>query len=1098
MTYMKHRLIATLCMGLLMAAHTTAQNQKATGKVVDEKGEPIIGATISVVGEKGKGTITDFDGNYSLPVAAGTKITVTYIGFLPQTVKAGATVRMIEDRQSLDEVVVVGYGQQKMKNVTGAVETISPKEIQDLSVGSLGDALVGMFNGVSVSANGYRPGQSPSLTIRQSDVMAKEISADATRGGERNPSPLYVIDGFIASESQFNNLDISEVESISVLKDASAAIYGARAANGVVLVKTKRGQNSAPKISYSGQFGWTDALYTPKMMSAQEYMRAYNTMRAANTSTQDNIELRTQLFQQDEINAVSGVNYDLLDQEWSAAMTTRHNLNMTGGNDKTTYFAGVSYYQQDGNIGRLDYDRWNFRAGLNANIGKYVKSAIQVSGDWGERNNSVSPSGGGTDYDYKWLMTHLPFVPDYANGYPIVYTGMENAIPTSATRLYNFEAVQKSSDNVENQSNNLSINGSLELDLGFIKPLKGLTAKVSYSKNIANSKNNTVSTILDLYQLSQRGGSGGHLYTGDGVVYDDNTLAVRRLVSNGGLLRRTMSRSDSYQYNFTLQYARQFGQHDISALYSYERTEAWTEDLLGSITDLIAYQDGQSSSGTGDKDTSFGRSESGMHSHVGRLNYAFASKYLLEFLIRSDASTKFAPKNYWGTFPSVSAGWVLSEEEWFKNSVKWVDFLKLRASWGLMGRDNIRAWLWTQLYERNADKGAVFGTAGQDTNVSYALVMPKAGTNSDAHWDKTYKTNIGLDARFLDSRLSVNFNWYYEKGRDLFAVRTGMKDFPTTVGTQATPENWGEIDAWGWEVNLGWRDKIGKDINYWVKLSTGYSDNKILATNFQAVPEYDDYVYGERADRGVWGLKCLGMFRSYQEIEEYFDRYGITDYLGKKKSEMRPGMLIYEDVRGTNNGDGTYGPADGIIDNNDFIRLSERSSNPYGFTLNFGGSWRDLSIQAQLAASWGAKEIVGTDFRKAAADYEYENLPTAFNDMFNYENIYDASGNITVPQNLNASMPNMNSSYQGINQQASSFWLIDSKQLTLRNITVAYALPKTWVKTVGLSNVRLNLTVQNAINFFNDYPSKSWASYGGSYGRYPSLRKITMGVNVSF
>ncbi len=1097
---MKRTLIISIFASVLLTMlplSVQAQGQMVKGTVVDETGEPVIGATIKIDGQTSGGTVTDLDGNYELEVPAGSKIVISYIGYLTQTVPPGGVIRLVEDNQSLEEVVVVGYGTQKMKNVTGAVETISPKDIQDLSVGSLGDALVGMFNGVSVSANGYRPGQSPSLNIRQSDVLATSTTPDATRGGSPDPTPLYVIDGFISTENAFNNLDVSEVESITVLKDASAAVYGARAAYGVVLVKTKQGENSAPKISYSGQLGWTDALYTPKMLDSYGYMKVYNTIRAANTSTQDNIELRTQLFQADEMQAARGLNYDLLGKEWSSALTQRHNLNINGGNDKATYFAGVSYYTQDGNIGRLDYDRWNFRAGLNAKIGQYVKTSLQVSGDWGEQNNSTTPQGGGTDYDYKWLMTHLRFVPDYLGDYPIVYSGMENGIPTSATQLYNFAAVQRHSDNTQNQTNNLNISGSIEFGFDWIKALKGLSAKVSYSKSISNSKNNTVQTIQDVYRMLSRTGSGGHLYTGDNAVYDNSNLGVLRLVSNGGLLSRTMSRNDSYQYNLTLQYARQFGLHDVSGLFTLEKTEAWGEPLYGSITDLIAYQDGQSSSGTGDKDVSFNRTESGMLSYVGRFNYAYASKYLFEFLFRADASTKFAPKNYWGKFPSVSAGWVISEENWFQEKVKWVDFLKIRASWGLMGRDNIRAWLWTQLYERNAAKGAIFGSNGQNSDVGYALVMPKAGVNSDVHWDKTYKTNFGLDAHFLRNRLTFDFNFYYDRGRELFATRTGTSMFPTTVGTQATPENYGELDAWGWELNVGWRDKIGKDFNYWLKLSTGYSDNKMLVTNFQAIPEYNDMVYGERTDRGVWGFKCLGMFRSYQDIEEYFDRYGITEYLGMSKSEVRPGMLIYEDIHGDNNGDGTYAPADGkITAGNDFIRLSEHSSNPYGCTLNLGGSYKSFSFQAQFNASWGAKALIGTDFRQAANNYEYENMPSSFSDMFNYTDIYDAVGNVTVPANRAASMPNMR--YDKVNAQASSFWLIDAKNITLRNITVAYALPRNWLKPLGVSSVRLNLTVQNAINFINNYPDKSWASWAGSYGRYPNLRKYTMGINVSF
>ena len=344
---MKRTLIISIFASVLLAMlplSVQAQGQMVKGTVVDETGEPVIGATIKIDGQTSGGTVTDLDGNYELEVPAGSKIVISYIGYLTQTVPPGGVIRLVEDNQSLEEVVVVGYGTQKMKNVTGAVETISPKDIQDLSVGSLGDALVGMFNGVSVSANGYRPGQSPSLNIRQSDVLATSTTPDATRGGSPDPTPLYVIDGFISTENAFNNLDVSEVESITVLKDASAAVYGARAAYGVVLVKTKQGENSAPKISYSGQLGWTDALYTPKMLDSYGYMKVYNTIRAANTSTQDNIELRTQLFQADEMEAARGLNYDLLGKEWSSALTQRHNLNINGGNDKATYFAGVSYY----------------------------------------------------------------------------------------------------------------------------------------------------------------------------------------------------------------------------------------------------------------------------------------------------------------------------------------------------------------------------------------------------------------------------------------------------------------------------------------------------------------------------------------------------------------------------------------------------------------------------------------------------------------------------------------------------------------------------------------------------------------------------------
>ena len=413
----KKYIIFNLCLVFLLAFTLSAYAQNTrtvTGTVMDDLGEPIIGAAVKVV-DSPVGTVTDIDGKFSLSVKEGSKLTISFIGYISQTITNlnNPKIVLMEDVAKLDEVVVVGYGTQKMKNVTGAIETLSTDEIKDLSVGSLGDALSGMMSGLHVSSGGGRPGSTPSLQIRQSSINTS-VTPTSTRGGDADPSPLYVIDDFISTEEAFNNLDVSEVESITVLKDASAAVYGARAAYGVILVKTKRGKVGTPSISYNGQFGFTDALKLPKMLSAYDYGRIYNAARAAGTSTSDteSDNLRTQYFQTDELDTMRGLNYDLVDKEWSAAWTQRHSLNINGGTDKATYFAGASYFSQEGNMGRLDYDRWNFRAGVNANIGKWTKASFQISGDMGEQNNARNGiSGGGTDADFNSLMTHLPLCP---------------------------------------------------------------------------------------------------------------------------------------------------------------------------------------------------------------------------------------------------------------------------------------------------------------------------------------------------------------------------------------------------------------------------------------------------------------------------------------------------------------------------------------------------------------------------------------------------------------------------------------------------------------------------------------------------------------
>ena len=1097
-------IIFNLCLVFLLAFTLSAYAQNTrtvTGTVMDDLGEPIIGAAVKVV-DSPVGTVTDIDGKFSLSVKEGSKLTISFIGYISQTITNlnNPKIVLMEDVAKLDEVVVVGYGTQKMKNVTGAIETLSTDEIKDLSVGSLGDALSGMMSGLHVSSGGGRPGSTPSLQIRQSSINTS-VTPTSTRGGDADPSPLYVIDDFISTEEAFNNLDVSEVESITVLKDASAAVYGARAAYGVILVKTKRGKVGTPSISYNGQFGFTDALKLPKMLSAYDYGRIYNAARAAGTSTSDteSDNLRTQYFQTDELDTMRGLNYDLVDKEWSAAWTQRHSLNINGGTDKATCFAGASYFSQEGNMGRLDYDRWNFRAGVNANIGKWTKASFQISGDMGEQNNARNGiSGGGTDADFNSLMTHLPFVPDYIGGRPVVYTGMQNVSSNlTAVQLYNFRAVQNSPDNTENQTNNMSINGSLEHDFGWFKWTKGLKLKASYSRNIVNGKSNNIGTKINVYRLLNRGGSGGHLYTGDDIDLDESNFGTFTL-DNGNLLTRTMNKTDSYQMNLTLSYARQFGLHNVSGLFSIEKAESEYEYVTGNITDPFSFTDGQSNStATGaTQTTTFSRTESGMLSYIGRLNYSYADKYLFEFLLRSDASTKFAPENYWGMFPSWSAGWVMSEESWFNKEKLGIDFLKIRGSFGILGRDNIQPWLWTQLYSRNADKGPVFGTSS-NTSSGASFQMPQRGVNRDVHWDKTYKTNLGIDVRMLDNRFGITLDAYYDMGRELFTTFTGTSFYPTTVGTQATPENFGEVDTYGVELTLNWKDKIGKDFSYWVKLTTGYSDNKIKEAGFQATPGFDDIVRGERSDRGVWGYECLGMFRSYQEIEEYFATNNITSYLGNSKENIHPGTLIYRDVRGQRNADGSYGEKDGVIDENDYVKISHRANNPYGLTMNFGASYKNFSFSAQFGASWGAYALMQTNLRQESySNMEYKNVSAIWKDMYIYEDVLDASGNVTAAMNRNAKYPNLK--YSAINGQASTFWKVSAANIRLRNLTVAYSLPKEWMKPLGISSCRLNLTCQNLLSFYNPYDGGVWDTWAGTYGNYPNLRKFTLGVNVSF
>ncbi|MBO5314213.1 MAG: TonB-dependent receptor [Prevotella sp.] len=1110
---MNNKYIKTLFLGLAMtcALPTLAQNKVVQGTVVDENGEPVIGATVRVEGTK-IATVTDFDGNYKVDAPADANIVISYIGYKDTNTKGGR-VALDTDYNDLDEVVVVGYGTQKKAHLTGSVANVPMEDIQDLATGNLASALSGLVNGLGVSGGDARPGESARLSIRDVNSLG-DVGSTAQQ-------PLFVIDGYIypndvkvgnsyqnLGAEAFNNLDASEVESISVLKDASAAVYGARAANGVILVTTKKGKLGAPRISYNGSFGFTDEVARPKMLSTYDYGRLYNAVTMADP-TKTSTNLTTALFQADELEAMKSLNNDLLDKYWETGVTHKHSVNISGATDNVSYFAGGSYFNQDGNLGKLDYDRWNYRAGVDVKISKWLSAGLNVSGDYGEKNNPLVKVGGSNkEKDYNLLLTRPGYMPESINGYDMVSYGVGNTM-RNQDQNYNFATLQNNGDYSKSMTSNMNIQGHISYDFGWSKILKGLNLRFTYSKSINNDKTNQYGTQYTVYQMVNRYGSGNHLYTPTGMedpefdyLAPSNFKPITQ--SNGNMLYRTMTRTDNYQMNFTAQYARTFGKHDISALFSVEKSEAESEYLQGQREQPYEFTTGQYNSATGEMTTVFTRSESGTLSYIGRINYSYADKYLFEFLLRSDASTKFAPENYWGTFPAVSAGWVISEENWFRDKVKWVDFLKVRTSFGLTGRDNLAAWQWMQVYAQDANKGVVFGTGvGNDSSNRITINKNNSAVNRDVHWDKSYKFNLGVDAHFLKQRLAVTFEAYREWNREM--LMNIIQSIPSTVGTQTASTNLGKMDSWGYELSLSWRDKIGKDFKYNIGINTGYSDNKVLLMDWEDEYLYRQLTHGSRTDNGLWGMQCIGMFRDFQDIEEYFDRYMKKEdgtygtYMGLAKDDVRPGMLIYKDVRGAYNAEtGEYEGPDGIVDDeNDQVELGHRN-NPYGFTINAGASWKDLSINFQIGASWGGYTTIPGQALKPQGNLEYCNMPSFWNpdNMYVYQDIYDGSGNLIMSANQAAQYPNL--AYTSVNGVASSFWRISAARVQLSRLTLAYTIPSMWVKKIGIQSARVNVTGQNLLNFYNPYPDDFMNPMAGTYGNYPTLRTWTVGVNLTF
>ncbi len=1056
-------LMVLTCTGLY------AQERKVTGKVVDQQdGQPIPGVNVSIKG-KPSNVSTNAEGQYTIQVSSATDALVfSYIGYTRQTIPVGTQsnidVRLAADNKNLDEVVVVGYGTQKKAHLTGSVVEIKASEIEDLPVTNIGAALAGRLLGVGVSGGISRPGSKATLTIRN------PIPSFGKDGG--SPQPLYVIDGIIQvtgdnqpDASVFNNIDPSEVESISILKDAAAAVYGVRGANGVVLVTTKKGKTGAPRISYNGSYSINDEAYRTKMMSAYEFGQYFNIMNGPNgANEQPGVNYKNRVFTQDELDYFKTIDYDRLDDAWSSSYNMRHAVNLSGGSDRATYFAGAAYSKQDGNLGTVDYNKWNFRAGADVKVMSDLKVGLQVSGNTDDLTKTFNKvSGEGAEDDYKNLLLAPRYVPEYVNGMPLKLPGGNDL------SRYHYGEIQRLNNLAINKGKTLAVNVNLEYDVPFVK---GLKARATYGKYMQSSVGSQVGTkyLLYTYNSADRLGEHGH-------IYDGATNPIPFTASNGNRLYYSNINSSNTQTNFLLNYDRSFGKHSISGLFSVEKGEAYNEQQDTWRDDPILSTNGQFNTAFGAFNGKTARNESGTLGYIGRFNYRYGEKYLAEFLFRTDASTKFAPENYWGKFYSGSLGWVISEEEFFK--VKAVDFLKLRYSIGLLGNDQIKPWLWRQRYTFQDGKGAVFGD-GNDTPVSTGMKM-EASPNRKATWSQELKNNIGLDARFLNNRLSTTIEGYYNLGSDILIERTAL--VPVTVGGSVASENYGEANYFGYEVELGWADRIGKDFNYGVSARLSWGDDRIKKMNFndtEIMYPWKDQP-GKSSDNGVWGYDLIGMFKTQEDINSYVQQYGITQAHDVTAANFHPGQLYYRDVRGPLQADGTFAAPDGIIDENDQVLLAKRENSHYGYGLTLKAGYKGFSVDAVLSGSFGGwSEIGERDKLNNDIERTYTSLPSIWG------NIYDPVINPT------GTMPNPE--WEDLYNKTSNFWRVSSFRMRVTSFNLNYSLPKTFVQKLGVSNARVYFTGMNPFNLFNPYdykdPSASWNSY-------PNLKTYSFGLNLT-
>ncbi len=1022
-----------------------SQDKQISGVVVSlTDNEPMIGVSVQIVGTT-TGTITDFDGRFTLDVNSGSALKFSYVGFITQEVKItnqkSLTIKLKEDTEALEEVVVVGYGVQKKKLVTGATVQMKGDAVQKLNTNNPLQALQGQTPGVNIASTSGQPGSDMKVTIRGLGTVG-------------NSSPLYLIDGVGGDISTVNPADI---ESIDVLKDAaSAAIYGAQAANGVVLITTKQGREGKSQVSFDAYYGVQNVVRKTNMLSSKEYQtimdeQALNSGKAA--------------YDWNSINSIwntneSGERVGLYESDWidqmfqDNAVTQSYTLGITGGSATSTYAMSMGYLSQEGIIGGADvsnYERYNFRVNSEHKLfGNFLKVGEQVGFVY-KLNNGVQV---GNQYNntLRGALAASPLTPIFSdnNLYDMPYND------TSDSDWYNGEGNPYGAMmiNNNNESKNAVFTGNVYAE---IEPIKRLKVKTLLGTVYSSSQYRNFSP---LYQFSI------YSYNTDHTTVSQNT--------NQGL---TLTWTNTATYDWKI------GNHSFNALAGmecsmYEGVYVGAEN--GFLKDgFDSWNNAYVDNGAG-KTTEIVKASGKPHdenktvSYFARLGWNWKETYMINATVRRDGSSKFASGNRFGTFPSVSAGWTISNESFMESTQNIIDFLKIRASWGQVGNQNIDNYQYLAPI-KSSNTNYVFGTVyGNEGNIWGAY--PSRFANPDITWETSEQTNIGIDARFIGSRLGLNVDFYKKITKDWLVEAPIL----ATAGTGAPFINGGDVKNTGVEIALSWNDKLGKDFSYNVGLNGAFNKNKV-----GAIPTEDGIIHGStnqlydntpefyRAQNGYaigyfWGYQTAGIFQNQEQINNW-----IAAGNGTLQSTPQPGDVIYIDRN-----------HDGVINEDDKTDLGNGMPD-FTYGLNLGITYKNFDISVTASGSVGNKIV--QSYRNHAN--KYANYTTAILDRWTGEGTSNKMPRVTE---------------SNINWQFSDLYVHDADFLRISNITIGYDFSKL-MNCKYVSQARIYAQVQNAFTFTKydgmdpeiGYGTDGWVS-GIDLGYYPRPRTILFGVNLKF
>ena len=981
------------------------QQKSVSGKITDSSGIPLPGATIMVKGTT-NGTISDIDGNYTLlNVPVNSVLVYSFIGMRSQEIpfdgRANVNVTLTEETIGLNEVIAVGYGTQKKVNLTGSISSVSEKELESRPITQSSQALAGLVTGVSVSQGSGAPGGDGA------EIRIRGIGTFSDAGKD----PLILIDGLAAG---INDVDPNNIKSISVLKDAaSAAIYGTRAANGVILIETKRGEKGKLQISYNNYFGWQNVTELPEFLDSWEYA-TYKNVAVPNSYTEEEIAKYKDGSDPDNYPNVPHLK-NLLNS--GSGFQTSHNVNFMGGDIKNSYLLSLGYLSQDGIVDQNNFSKYNL--GLNFDSQIRDNLSLKVNLNAYSKNTDEPRSTGDMQRMIGFAVREAP-----------IYAGKK----TDGTYGYQDDYAPEAWMNSESFTNKKGNNflGGIELSWDIIKGLT-LSGKAGYKYyNYTNQ----------WYQST--------------FVFDaSKTVSPNKLsVTSGDNSLLTLQS--------LLQYTKSIEKHNFSALVGFSQ-EAYREDWTNAYRDdfpnnsLYELNAGSASnmqnSGSG--------SEWALRSYFGRVNYDFCGKYLFEANARYDGTSRFPASGRWGLFPSVSAGWRMSEESFIKDNVSWIDNLKLRVSWGKLGNQNIGNYPYQNVLE-----------SGQNYTFGGTLVSGIALTtlsNADVTWETTTVADLGFDMSVLRDKLSVTFDYFDKTTSDILY----KKSVSSVLGLNVSEYNAGEVKNKGFEVVLNYRISIGK-VNIGVAPNFSYVNNKVtkLAEGKQ-----------EDISQGLFVGQSIGAIYGYVADGIFVDDADVTSY-AIQPIAGEPGVIRFKDISGPD------GVPDGKVDAT-YDRKVIGSTTPkyyYGATITADYKGFDLSVLLQGLGG----------FEKQMGSY----MAFAFYNSGQIQR-WQADGAWTEANpDPNALYPKITNLNQGSeNVQSSTFWNRNASFLRLKNLQVGYTFPKRLVQKIKLSKLRIFYSGQNLFtinHFYTGWDPEMYQSTGDQPSFYPITSVNTFGINIKF